>query len=356
VGNTATRWAWVMGNETYDDLLATGWVANATGYFSAAYAAAPYVRTYLGALGVRRALAMVSASGLLYWPAHAINAANDSGISGDVTLAWSVMHAGAGTPNAAMTSVLGAITGQTSKVQWNNTLTSVDVYVSSTYKATSSALDVTAHNWFVFHLSIGGTTHLASLEANGVEIVAEQSQGGKTAQSVAYIYSQASGVGALPNSAFWTEFAAYDNYAAVVPVLYVDRYEGTVDGTDNGAWTPSAGPDNFAVLDSPADGGTTYTSGGVASGEYVETSGGTIADQLGISPAIDAVVAIMCGSGMNVFMDTRISNNGAAFADNGADIALDFGQKTAVNPAPVRPSDSADWVAGDTITIRNRVA
>jgi len=357
MGNVNLKWAWIFGNETPTILNTMGWLFSSTitSDFQQTQTAAN-VRTYPGAAASRWCMEMKDGNTLMHLPGTALAAIGNAG-----AVAWSTRLTATQPPGGNVIRAIGSDDGDTAYLQWDG-FAVMRCYFgefgqSPNFAGSTSPIDLTTYNWMVFKVDLSTTTHKVTVEANGVVILAEVTNvlGYVSAQtSISDIYLTAA-------PCVVTEFAVFNIYAATVPIMYIDRYEPTADGTDNGTWTPFSGGGDYADLDSPADDGATYTSGAGTSGEYVEvTSASSINTQLGVTVGtIHAVVACLAAQGSAASMDIRISDDGTTFADDAVDIALDGSTKITQGAAATRPGVGAgatDWAGTDTITFRAQVA
>ena len=185
------------------------------------------------------------------------------------------------------------------------TVTTVSLYVDNVFKATST-LTVVSDAWNFFAIKYEGstTTFKATVYANGVEYIAQQTDTAVTAWSdltLMRVKGWGNGLFSVSQTIYGGIIAYDDILDAGEVEVWCSPYEPQTDDAETGTWAPSTGATNFGVV-TPWD-DTTYTEEASPTTGDKFTCGFTdsIATRLGISPPIHAVVSHAAVSGGNDF-------------------------------------------------------
>jgi hypothetical protein len=248
----AISWHWAWGPETAPALIADyGFSFNFSGSDIAPTSAVGEVYTYAGS-PTRYSMAFRSIRTYVL-PA----AAFPSTARGWVAVPFKDSLTNTVTVGADILVVTGSNSGRAVYVDIGSDGKSLRLYVDDQFKESTLPFDWTDWHYVALQWDMSSDPWSGRLYVDGVAVTAAY-----TDARPAEVSGSISGASAAPSTSLeWLigQVIVHDNPADAGEVpRFVTRVEPNADGTNIGTWTPSAGPDDYAVLDTPLD-VTSYT-------------------------------------------------------------------------------------------------
>jgi hypothetical protein len=343
------RWSWAFGNEDLTDLSAMGWTTSnpASGWLTLT-SDADKVYTYIGSPTrygwIMDGYQTFVGEGYLEPPAAAVSGMG----SGWIATPWKSAVSTGYTADRTLIKVTGA-SGEVIEIRTTST-GAMQLYVSNTFKETSSAADFTTWRYVALRWDMSGADTAGSwsgriyVDGSAVTALNTEVDAADTAASMRI------GPGPARNNtpdAYCSQVIVWDSLADSGEVAaFATRIEPTADGTNVGTWTPSTGSDDFAVVDSPFDAATFTQDAAPSASDRVEVVTSTIATGLGITPgSIAGVTAHTYSEGQALTARAIVSVSGGAEAA-GSDTAI-----SASATSYAFATDTAAYTSTDTIDV-----
>jgi len=345
----ALRWSWSFGNETLTDLATMGWTTSnpASGWLNLT-SDADKVYTYTGSPTrygwIFDGYQTFVGEGFLEPPTKSV-----SGMGGGwIATPWKSAVSTGYTSGRTVIKVTGA-SGEVIEIRTTST-GAMQLYVSNTFKETSSAADFTDWRYVALRWDMSGADTAGSwsgqifVDGSAVTALNTEVDAADTAVSMRI------GPGPARNNtpdAYCSQIIVWDALADAGSTAYfATRAEPTSDGTNIGTWTPSTGADDYAVVDSPFATATYTQDASPSASDRCEVVTSTIATALGTSPGeVAGVTAHTFSEGETVTARAVVSKSGGTEA-NGTSTAISAGATTYAFA-----TDTATYTSSDTIDV-----
>lgn len=346
----ALRWSWSFGNEDLTDLSAMGWGSSnpASGWLTLT-SDSDKVYSYTGSPTrygwIFDGYQTFVGEGYFDLPVSVISGLG----SGWIATPWKSAVSTGYTNDRVMIRVTG-VSGEVIDIRINTTAT-LSLYVSNTFKETTSAIDFTSWRYIALRWDMSGADTAGSwsgqIYVDGVAVTALNTQ--VDAAEVAATWRIGPGP-ARNNSpdAYCSQIIVWDSLAdSGETPYYATRVEPIANGTNIGTWTPNSGSDDYAVVASPLD-VTTFTEDSNASpSDRVEVVSSHISASIGIVPnTIVGVTGHTFSDGQSVTSRTIISPSGGTEV-SGSGVLISSGTVSytfATDDGTYLSSDSVDLI------------
>jgi hypothetical protein len=252
------------------------------------------------------------------------------------------------------TRVLGVLSGAVNKyiyVSATSGQQTLALYVDNVFKESTPAYNWIDWKYVCLKYDMSTTTWSGRVYVDGVAATASQTDASTASTGVTLSIGSGgapSNPGTSVNSMWIGQIATFDDNAdSGETARYVTRVDPTVDGTNIGTWVPSTGVDDYAVVDSPLDGGSTNTAeASPTASDRVEVTPATLTTALGVTPsAVDSVCvhAFAKGSGT-----ARAVIGDGTSETNGSTSGLNASTSTYMHVAAETKPSSGSWSGSDT--------
>lgn len=337
--------AWAFQNEDRADLLLAGW--QATGAASQVIANSTDVYTYTGS--PTRYSIQVSDGVIVTPPAPFQPTAGHIG-------QWSapVRFLGTVTLNKYIMRHSGVSYGYSTWIRTTSTQT-LGLYVGNVLKGTSQVLDLSLWHYITLKSDMSTQTNTGEMWIDGVQEATGSAVAGAAQVAQTLFYMQSGGAGNPPLGMLIGGLACWSAIADTGEVpMYCTNVNPTADGTDVGTWVSTEATD-WQAVEGALNVATKTTEAAPATLDRVNLTAGTIASQIGISPATIAGVSLHTWSTGESIDAKAIIGDGAA-ETVGSPLTIDAASPTYVHAAaPATPTGPA-WTGASLPELNYEIA